>query len=98
MSRDREIEKLGYDIKSRDPAIAKLHSSEVTCGVGGAQTKTVTRNEILYFLNRSGDFMRAIAVFLATYRHRVHKVRRAFEVEPDSGVSSINRGFAELVV
>ena len=54
---DRETEKLGYDIESRIPGTGKLRFLEVKGRVTGAQTITVTRNEILSLLNKAGiDF------------------------------------------
>ena len=44
---DREVEKLGYDIESRDPVTGKLRFIEVKGRVSGADTICVTRNEIL---------------------------------------------------
>ena len=48
---DREFEKLGYDIESRVPGTGKLRFIEVKGRVSGAETITVTKNEILYSLN-----------------------------------------------
>ena len=61
---DREFEKLGYDIESRDPGTGKLRFIEVKGRVAGAATITVTRNEILYSLNKPDDFILAIVEFL----------------------------------
>ena len=58
---------------------------------------TVTRNEILYSLNKPDDFILAIVEFLSDIEHRVHYVRRPFQREPDFGVTSVNYGFAELL-
>ena len=44
---DREFEKLGYDIESRVLGTGKLRFIEVKGRVTGAQTITVTNNEIL---------------------------------------------------
>jgi hypothetical protein len=46
----REFEKLGYDIESRVPGTGKLRFIEVKGRVSGAETITVTRNEMLYSL------------------------------------------------
>ena len=61
---DRELEKLGYDIESRIPGSGKLRFIEVKGRVSGAPTITVTRNEILYSLNKPEDFILAIVEFL----------------------------------
>ena len=54
---DREVEKLGYDIESRVPGTGKLRFIEVKGRISGADTITVTRNEILYSLNKPEDFI-----------------------------------------
>ena len=61
---DREFEKLGYDIESRIPGSGKLRFIEVKGRVSGAPTITVTRNEILYSLNKPEDFILAIVEFI----------------------------------
>lgn len=93
---DRETEKLGYDIESRVPGTGKLRFLEVKGRVSGAETITVTRNEILYSLNKPEDFILAIVEFMGD-EHRVHYVREPFKREPDFGVTSVNYSFAELL-
>ena len=95
--RDREFEKLGYDIESRDPATGKLRFIEVKGRVTGAETITVTRNEILYSLNKPDDFILAIVEFLDADQHQVHYVRQPFKIRPDFGVTSANYSFADLL-
>ena len=94
---DREFEKLGYDIESRVPDTGKLRFIEVKGRVSGASTVTVTRNEILYSLNKPEDFILGIVEFLNGDTHRVHYVREPFRREPDFGVTSVNYDFAELL-
>ncbi|CAG0932500.1 MAG: DUF3883 domain-containing protein [Rhodocyclaceae bacterium] len=94
---DRELEKLGYDIESRIPGTGKLRFIEVKGRVSGAPTITVTRNEILYSLNKPDDFVLAIVEFLDENNHKVHYVRQPFTREPDFGVTSVNYDFAELL-
>jgi len=94
---DRETEKLGYDIESRDPRTGKLRFLEVKGRISGAATITVTRNEILYSLNKPEDFILAIVEFMADNAHRIHYVRRPFQREPDFGVTSVNYDFGELL-
>jgi hypothetical protein len=94
---DRELEKLGYDIESRVPGTGKLRFVEVKGRITGAPTITVTRNEILYSLNKPEDFILAIVEFLDEESHRVHYVRKPFLREPDFGVTSVNYDFSELV-
>ena len=94
---DREFEKLGYDIESRVPDTGKLRFIEVKGRASGASTVTVTRNEILYSLNKPEDFILGIVEFLDNGEHRVHYVREPFKREPDFGVTSVNYDFAELL-
>ncbi len=57
---NREFEKLGYDVESSVPGTGKLRLIEVKGRVTGAPTITVTRNEILYSLNKPDDFILAM--------------------------------------
>jgi hypothetical protein len=52
---DREFDKLGYDIESRDVKTGRMRFLEVEGRISGAATITVTKNEILYSLNKPGD-------------------------------------------
>lgn len=94
---DREFEKLGYDIESRVPGTGKLRFIEVKGRVSGAPTITVTRNEILYSLNKPDDFILAIVEFTGEDTHQPHYLRQPFQREPDFGVTSVNYDFAELL-
>ncbi len=94
---DREFEKLGYDIESRVPGTGKLRFIEVKGRVTGAPTITVTRNEILYSLNKPEDFILAIVEFTGENSHRTHYLRQPFHREPDFGVTSVNYDFADLL-
>ena len=94
---DREDEKVGYDIESRVPGTGRLRFIEVKGRVAGARTITVTKNEILYSLNKPEDFILAIVEFLDENDHRVHYVRRPFRREPDFGVTSVNYDFSGLL-
>jgi hypothetical protein len=94
---DRELDKLGYDIESRVPGKGRLRFIEVKGRVSGAATITVTKNEILYSLNKPDDYILAIVEFLSGESHRVHYVRCPFQREPDFGVTSVNYDFAELI-
>jgi hypothetical protein len=94
---DRELEKLGYDIESRVPGTGKLRFIEVKGRVSTADTVTVTRNEILYSLNKPDDFILGIVEFRDDDTHRVHYLRSPFQREPDFGVTSVNYDLAELL-
>jgi SNF2 family DNA or RNA helicase len=94
--RDRETEKLGYDIESRVPGTGKLRFIEVKGRVSGAATVTVTKNEILYSLNKPEDFILAIVEFRED-GDRIHYIRKPFHREPDFGVTSVNYDLDELL-
>jgi hypothetical protein len=79
------------------PETGRLRFIEVKGRVSGAATITVTKNEILYSLNKPDDFILAIVEFLDDESHRVHYVRRPFHREPDFGAASVNYYFAELL-
>ena len=88
---------LGFDIESQVPGTGKLRFIEVKGRVSGASTVTVTRNDILYSLNKPEDFILGIVEFLDDNTHRFHYVREPFKREPDFGVTSVNYDFAELL-
>jgi superfamily II DNA or RNA helicase len=94
---DREFEKLGYDIESRDPRTGKLRFIEVKGRVAGAPTITVTKNEILCSLNVPDDFILAMVEFKDDGTLRVRYLRRPFSREPEFCVTSVNYDFAELL-
>ena len=88
--------KLGYDIESRVPGTGRLRFIEVKGRVAGADTVTVTKNEILYSLNKPDDFILGIVEFAGGLAHRsLHS--QPFQREPDFGVTSVNYDFAELL-
>ncbi len=94
---DREFDKLGYDIESRVPGTGKLRFIEVKGRASGAKSITVTKNEILYSLNKPEDFILAIVEFLDEASHRVHCIRRPFLREPDFLMTSSEYNFAGLI-
>jgi len=94
---DREHERLGYDIESHDPASGRLRFIEVKGRVAGAETITVTRNEILSSLNTPDQYILALVEFQPHGTHRVAYLRRPFQREPDFAVTSVNYSFAELL-
>ncbi len=94
---DRETDKLGYDIESKVPDSGRLRFIEVKGRVSGAATITVTKNEILYSLNKPEDFILAIVEFHEGGKHSVHYIREPFKREPDFGVTSVNYDFSDLL-
>ena len=91
---DREFEKLGYDIESRAPDAGKLRFIEVKGRVSGAATISVTRNEILYSLNKPGDFILelhermcetpAMANMMVETLSHMYALARGWDIAPES--------------
>jgi hypothetical protein len=97
---DREFERLGYDIESGVPGSGRLRFIEVKGRVSGADTVTVTKNEILYSLNKPDDFILALVEFVNGDEHRVHYLRRPFAqsgVTTDFNGASVNFPLGELL-
>jgi superfamily II DNA or RNA helicase len=93
---DVSADKLGYDIESAIPHEGRLRFIEVKGRVAGAETVTITRNEILTGLNKPEDFILAIVQLdgdLATPRY----LRRPFKREPDFAATSVNYDLGELL-
>src|SRR5204863_6949577 len=57
---DVSMHKCGYDIEARIPGTGKLRFIEVKGRIKGAETITVTKNEILTALNKPDDFILAV--------------------------------------
>jgi hypothetical protein len=94
---DREFEKLGYDIESRVPGTGKLRFIEVKGRVAGADTITVTYNEIRTCRNNPRDFILAMVEFRDDGTYRVRYLREPFTREPDFNATSVNYDFAALL-
>ncbi|MDI3340919.1 MAG: helicase-related protein [Sphaerobacter sp.] len=94
--RDVSADKRGWDIESRVPQTGALRFIEVKGRVRGADTVTVTRNEIIAGLNKPDDFILALVEVdgdTATPRY----VRRPFHREPDFAATSVNYNIRELL-
>ena len=74
-----------------------MRFTEVKGRAAGSATITVTKNEILFSVNKPDDFILVIVEFQENGRHRVHYVRRPFQREPDFGVTSVNYSLDELL-
>lgn len=94
--RDVSAERRGYDIESLIPGEGRLRFIEVKGRVAGAETITVTRNEILTCLNKPDDYILAI-VEIEDGQRRVSYIRRPFQREPDFAVESVNYNLSELL-
>jgi hypothetical protein len=85
----------GWDIESRLPEEKGLRFLEVKGRAVGANTVTVTRNEILRGLNSPEQFILAM-VQVDGETQSVRYLSRPFVREPDFGVTSVNYDFEEL--
>ncbi len=86
---DVSAESRGYDVESRIPNTGKLRFLEVKGRAVGADTVTITRNEIMTALNKPEDFILAI-VTLDGEAAEPRYVRQPFQREPDFAVTSVN--------
>lgn len=97
--RDVSAAKVGYDIESRVPDGRggwNLRFLEVKGRVVGAETVTVTRNEILTGLNAPTEFLLAV-VFVNGDNTQVHYLDRPFTMEPDFGATSVNYNLRDIM-
>lgn len=98
---DVSAEKCGWDITARPPPQdGKLPTDrhiEVKGRAKGADTVTVSRNEILYGLNQTDKFILAIVLVDGASVDGPHYIRHPFQQEPDFGVASINYDVAGLL-
>ncbi|MBP7965878.1 MAG: DUF3883 domain-containing protein [Burkholderiaceae bacterium] len=98
---DVSAQKCGWDVTSLPKAIdGKLPASrhiEVKGRAKGANTVTVTRNEILYGLNQQDKFMLAIVLVDGDQHEGPFYVTKPFTQEPDWAVTSINLDLDQLL-
>ena len=99
---DVSSQKCGWDITSSLPAVngkqPLARHIEVKGRAKGADTITVTRNEILYALNQADKFH--LAIVLVDENEQTdgpHFVANPFDSEPGWGVSSINYNLGDLL-
>jgi len=104
MARERELgfeprdvsrERVGYDIESRH-GDGRLRFIEVKGRHAGAETVTVTRNEILTALNKPDEFILAI-VSCDGPQATPYYVKRPFRNDPDFAVESVNYNLGDLL-
>jgi superfamily II DNA or RNA helicase len=95
--RDVSAEKCGYDIESSIPGTGKLRFIEVKGRMQGAETVTVTKNEVLTALNKPDDFILAVVVVDGDDATTTYYVQRPFMREPDFGATSVNYDLESLL-
>jgi len=88
---------LGYDIESLDPRTGRLRFIEVKGRRAGADTITITRNEILTGINSPEQYILALVEVKDGNAQSPCYVRKPFEKEPDFGVTSSNYDLKELL-
>jgi len=95
--RDVSAQNFGYDIESRDGQTGKTRFIEVKGRRVGAETVTITRNEILTALNTPENFILALVEVDSGRPSTPRYIRRPFGKEPDFGVTSVNYNRDELL-
>ncbi|MCC6627937.1 MAG: DUF3883 domain-containing protein [Chloroflexi bacterium] len=95
--RDVGDQKLGYDVESRAPGSGRLRFIEVKGRAAGADTVTVTKNEILTALNKPDDFILALVEVDGDTTRAPRYVRQPFRREPDFGATSVIYALADLL-
>ncbi len=95
---DVSAEKCGWDVSSYPPNSTDPKHIEVKGRVKGADTITVTRNEILYAFNQGEKFVLAI-VFVNSddSTEEPDYLMNPFQREPDWGAASVNYSISELL-
>ena len=95
--RDVSQQKFGYDIESLDPRTDHLRFIEVKGRQVGANTVTITRNEILAGINSPQQFILAIVLVEEGQAREPRYVRNIFNQEPDFAVTGINYKLIDLL-
>ena len=95
--RDVSADKCGYDIESEIPGEGRLRFIEVKGRVKGANTITITKNEIMTALNKPENFILAIVQIEDGKSEEPVYVKTPFSREPDFGVTSVNYNLKELL-
>jgi len=95
--RDVSKEKVGYDIESVDGRSHTLRFIEVKGRRAGAETGTVTHNEIMRALNEPEKFILALVEVADGKARAIRYVRKPFVREPDRYVNSVNYEIKQLL-
>lgn len=94
---DVSAQKFGYDILSFNPESKRQRFIEVKGRIDGADTITVTRNEIITSLNKPEDFILAIVQVNQNFVNEPRYVWQPFDVEPAFGVTAQQYKFQHLL-
>lgn len=90
-------DKVGYDIESLDPRSGHLRFIEVKGRRPGAQTVTVTHNEVMRCINSPERFILALVVVDGGRAAEPRYVRAPFQTPPDLNVISVNYDLDDLL-
>ncbi len=90
-------ERLGYDIESREKGSGRLRFIEVKGRARGAETVSVTRNEILTALHAPDAYILAVVEVADGFAGEPRYVRKPFVREPDFGATSVTYRLADLL-
>ncbi|MCA9076575.1 MAG: DUF3883 domain-containing protein [Planctomycetaceae bacterium] len=96
--RDVSINNCGYDIESNDGTSRRLRFIEVKGRAAGADTVTVTRNEVVTGINSDSQYILAIVEVDGNHVSQPVYVRHPFQKEPDFGAVSINYKIDEMLM
>ena len=99
--KDISAEKRGYDIESLIPIevrgnAAPLRFIEVKGRIKGADTVSVTKNEILTAFNKPDSFILAIVEVDGKETQTVY-LKQPFKIHPDFAATSVTYNIGELV-
>jgi superfamily II DNA/RNA helicase len=95
---DVSAQNCGWDVSSYPPNSTEAKHIEVKGRITGADTISVTRNEILYGINQGDKFVLAI-VFVNPddTTDGPYYLTKPFQREPDWGVTSVNHSLGHLL-
>jgi hypothetical protein len=99
---DVSAAKVGYDVESGIPQSlrgedgASLRFIEVKGRAAGATTVTVSKNEIIYGLNKPDDYLLAIVEVNGAETKTVY-LKKPYHERPDFAATSVNYNIMELV-
>ena len=87
----------GYDVESLDPATGRLYFIEVKGRVRGAETVTITRNEVLTALNAPETWILALVEVADDRAAEPRYLMRPFDQEPQWAETSSNFDLGKLM-
>lgn len=95
--RDVSNQNLGYDIESRDGQTGRLRFLEVKGRRAGAETVTVSHNEIMCGLNKTEQFALVIVEVEGADAAQTVYIWHPFTREPDQAAAGVIYSIQELL-